>query len=203
VIYKTGEYELTNFELTNHYDPRQVHTIAKFDEKRAISCIYYDGDQKNYHIKRFLIETSTLDKKFMFITDHNRSELLMASFEKRPRIEIRFKKQRKSEVETQLFKVDEMIEVKGWKALGNKLVYDKIVEIKILNPEVDEEEGDEEDEISDNVNADIEENNEELEIENEEKPESEEQELKLPDLPSDDENKSNNATQEGEQLGLF
>jgi topoisomerase IV subunit A len=203
VIYKTGEYELTNFELTNHYDPRQVHTIAKFDEKRAISCIYYDGDQKNYHIKRFLIETSTLDKKFMFITDHNRSELLMASFEKRPRIEIRFKKQRKSEVETQLFKVDEMIEVKGWKALGNKLVYDKIVEIKILNPEIDEEEGDEEDEISDTVNADIEENEEELEIENEEKAESDEQELKLPDLPSDDENKSNNATQEGEQLGLF
>jgi topoisomerase-4 subunit A len=203
VIYKTGEYELTNFELTNHYDPRQVHTIAKFDEKRAISCIYYDGEQKNYHIKRFLIETSTLDKKFMFITDHNRSELLMASFEKRPRIEIKYKKQRKSEVETQLFKVDEMIEVKGWKALGNKLVYDKIVEIKVLNPEIDEEEGDEEDEISAIENVDIEENNEELEIENEEKAESEEQELKLPNLPSDDQNKSDDATQEGEQLGLF
>jgi topoisomerase-4 subunit A len=99
--------------------------------------------------------------------------------------------------------VDEMIEVKGWKALGNKLVYDKIVEIKILNPEIDEEEGDEEDEISDIVNADIEENNEELEIETEEKSDRAEQELKLPDLPSDDENKSNNATQEGEQLGLF
>ncbi|MBP6618687.1 MAG: DNA gyrase/topoisomerase IV subunit A [Leadbetterella sp.] len=201
VIYKTGEYELTNFELTNHYDPRQVHTIAKFDEKRAISCIYYDGDQKNYHIKRFLIETSTLDKKFMFITDHNRSELLMASFEKRPRIEIQFKKQRKSEVETQLFKVDEMIEVKGWKALGNKLVYDKIVEIKTLDPEIEEEEGEEE--ILEIANADIEENDEELEIENEETIESEDQELKLPDLPSDDQNKSNNATHEGEQLGLF
>ncbi|MCP9754165.1 DNA gyrase/topoisomerase IV subunit A [Lacihabitans sp. CCS-44] len=202
VIYKTGEYELTNFELTNHYDPRQVHTIAKFDEKTAISCIYYDGDQKNYHIKRFLIETSTLDKKFMFITDHNRSELLMASFEKRPRIEIKFKKQRKSEVETQLFKVDEMIEVKGWKALGNKLVYDKIVEINTLDPEIEEEEGEEE-EILEIANADIEENDEELEIENEETTESEDQELKLPDLPSDDQNKSNNATHEGEQLGLF
>jgi topoisomerase-4 subunit A len=94
-----------------------------------------------------------------------------------------------------------MIEVKGWKALGNKLVYDKIVEIKTLDPEIEEEEGEEE--ILEIANADIEENDEELEIENEETTESEDQELKLPDLPSDDQNKSNNATHEGEQLGLF
>jgi topoisomerase-4 subunit A len=206
VIYKSGEYELTNFELTNHYDPRQVHTIAKFNEKRAISCIYYDGEQKNYHIKRFLIETSTLDKKFMFITDHNRSELLMASYDKRPRIEIKFKKQRKSEVEKLLFKVDEMIEVKGWKALGNKLVYDKIIEIKTLDPEAEEEEDEELDdaEVQEMVNSDIEENDEELAIEseNEGNIEPEKGELKLPDLPSDEHNKTDNAG-EGEQLGLF
>lgn len=205
VIYKTGEYELTNFELTNHYDPRQVHTIAKYDEKRAISCIYYDGDQKNYHIKRFLIETSTMDKKFMFITDHNRSELLMVAYDKRPRVEIKFKKQRKSEVETSIFKVDEMIEVKGWKALGNKLVYDKIVEIKILEPEIDEEEDESDDEIIiEMASSDIEENNEELDIETEgeEKAEGEETEINLPDLPSDEQNKSGNGS-EGEQLGLF
>jgi len=206
VIYKSGEYELTNFELTNHYDPRQVHTIAKFNEKRAISCIYYDGEQKNYHIKRFLIETSTLDKKFMFITDHNRSELLMASYDKRPRIEIKFKKQRKSEVEKLLFKVDEMIEVKGWKALGNKLVYEKIIEIKTLDPEAEEEEDEELDdaEVQEMVNSDIEENDEELAIEseNEGNIEPEKGELKLPDLPSDEHNKTDSAG-EGEQLGLF
>jgi topoisomerase-4 subunit A len=205
VVYKSGEYELTNFELTNHYDPRQVHTIAKFDEKRAISCIYYDGEQKNYHIKRFLIETSTLDKKFMFITDHNRSELLMSSYDKRPRVEIHFKKQRKSEVEKLLFKVDEMIEVKGWKALGNKLVYDKIIEIKTLDPEADEEDEELDDaEVQEIVNNDIEENDEELviEFENEENIVPEKAELKLPDLPSDEHNKIDNAG-EGEQLGLF
>jgi topoisomerase-4 subunit A len=206
VIYKSGEYELTNFELTNHYDPRQVHTIAKFNEKRAISCIYYDGEQKNYHIKRFLIETSTLDKKFMFITDHNRSELLMASYDKRPRIEIKFKKQRKSEVEKLLFKVDEMIEVKGWKALGNKLVYEKIIEIKTLDPEAEEEEDEELDdaEVQEMVNSDIEENDEELAIESENEGNivPEKAELKLPDLPSDEHNKTDNAG-EGEQLGLF
>ena len=147
VIYKTGEYELTNFELTNHYEQRQVQSIAKFSEKGVISCIYYDGDQKNYHIKRFSIETSTLDKKFLFITDHNRSELMMVSYDKKPRIEIKFKKQRKSETETLIFKMEELIEVKGWKALGNKLNYDKIIEIKVLPSEQDAEEEEEEDSI--------------------------------------------------------
>jgi topoisomerase IV subunit A len=149
VIYKTGEYELTNFELTNHYDPRQVHTIAKYNEKNAISCIYYDGDQKNYHLKRFVIETSTLDKKFLFITDHNRSEMLMVSYDKKPRVEIQFKKLRKSETETMVFRIEEMIEVKGWKALGNKLNYEKIVNLKMLPPEiVMEDEVEEEEEIN-------------------------------------------------------
>jgi topoisomerase-4 subunit A len=142
----------------------------------------------------------------MFITDHNRSELLMASYDKRPRIEIKFKKQRKSEVEKLLFKVDEMIEVKGWKALGNKLVYEKIIEIKTLDPEAEEEEDEELDdaEVQEMVNSDIEENDEELAIEseNEGNIEPEKGELKLPDLPSDEHNKTDSAG-EGEQLGLF
>ena len=202
VIYKTGEYELTNFELTNHYDPRQVHTIAKFDEKRAVSCIYYDGDQKNYHIKRFLIETSTLDKKFLFITDHNRSEILMVSYDKKPRIEVKFKKLRKSDPETLLFKVEEMIEIKGWKALGNKLVYDKIDDIKILEPEIEEEE---EDNVSEINNQDIEENEEELLVEGEEEKKDSPTEKKFSpiELPSEDKLKGEEGSQDGEQLGLF
>jgi topoisomerase-4 subunit A len=205
VIYKTGEYELTNFELTNHYDPRQVHTIAKFEEKKAVSCIYYDGDQKNYHIKRFFIETSTLDKKFLFITDHNRSEILMVSYEKKPRIEVKFKKLRKSDPETLLFKVEEMIEIKGWKALGNKLVYDKIVDIKILEPEIDEEEDEEEDTISEINNEDIEENEEEILVEGEEEKKDPPTEKKFSpiELPSEDKLKGEEGSQDGEQLGLF
>ncbi|MCP9766892.1 DNA gyrase/topoisomerase IV subunit A [Lacihabitans sp. LS3-19] len=206
VIYKTGEYELTNFELTNHYDPRQVHTIAKFDEKRAVSCIYYDGDQKNYHIKRFLIETSTLDKKFLFITDHNRSEILMVSYEKKPRIEVKFKKLRKSDAETSLFKVEEMIEVKGWKALGNKLVYDKIIDIKILEPEIEEEEDEDvEESVLEMNNEDIEENEEELNVEGEEEIKDADTEKKFTniELPSEDKPKGGEAAHDGEQLGLF
>jgi topoisomerase IV subunit A len=199
VIYKNGEYELTNFELTNHYEPRQVHTIAKYNEKGVISCIYYDGDQRNYHIKRFIIETSTLDKKFLFLTDHNRTELLMASYDAKPRIEIKYKKTRKSEQETELFKVEELIEVKGWKALGNKLNYEKIVDIKMLEPEIPEETEDEEvvDQVLEDQNDDNEEDDDSASEATEVSENEEKEEPKATNKPKDDDHDS-----EG-QLGLF
>jgi topoisomerase-4 subunit A len=53
---------------------------------------------------------------------------------------------------TQLFNLHEIIEVKGWKAMGNKLVNGKVVSVTILNEEniiesieLDDETDDEED----------------------------------------------------------
>ncbi len=136
VIYKTGEYELTNFELTNHYDPRQVMLIRKYDEKGIISAFYYDGESQNYYVKRFMIETSTMDKKFLFITDHNRSQLLAISNDDLPRVELKFKEERRSAVETKEFKVEEMVDVRGWNAKGYKLNYSTVKEVKMLKPEI-------------------------------------------------------------------
>lgn len=134
VIYKTGEYELTNFELTNHYDTRQVFLITKLEVSKPISAIYYDGEQRLYLVKRFHMETSTLDKRFNFLNDHNRTELLMASHDSFPRIEIKFKKDRKSGILTETLEVEDMVDVRGWKAQGNRLAMMKIEKIKMLEP---------------------------------------------------------------------
>lgn len=178
VLYNTGEYELTNFELTNHYDPRQVVAISKFFEKRPVSCIYLDGEHRNHHVKRFVIETSTMDKKFSFISEHPKSELVFASYDWKPRLEIKHRKDRKTEVTTELYKLEEMIDVKGWKALGNKLPFDKVVNLKILDPEPVEEE-------------EIEEVEDEL---------TEEHTEEEPEAPEFDHDKPSG---EGEQLPLF
>jgi topoisomerase-4 subunit A len=136
VIYKTGEYELTNFELTNHYDPRQVMLITKYREDGIISAFYYDGDSQNYYVKRFVVETSTMDKKFLFITDHNRSQLMTASYDDLPRVELKYKEERRSPIETQEFKVEEMVDVRGWNAKGYKLNYSTVKEVKMLKPAI-------------------------------------------------------------------
>ncbi len=46
VCYRNGDYELTSFELTNRYEPKDVVLIEKFDIQKVISAIYFDGGTK-------------------------------------------------------------------------------------------------------------------------------------------------------------
>lgn len=142
VIYKDGSYELTNFDLTNHYVSNEVLLVRKFDSKLPITALYYDGGQKQHFIKRFTIETSSLDKKFVFISDSKNSKLILASTDKRPRFEIVHAKNEKRDQLHEEFVVEDLIDIRGWKAMGYKLAIDKFKDIRWLEslPEPPEEE---------------------------------------------------------------
>ncbi|WP_420155222.1 hypothetical protein [Siphonobacter sp.] len=56
----------------------------------------------------------------------------MASVDAHPRIEVATKEKDKGPVEKEEVAVDEFVEVRGWKALGNKLSSHKVVEVKTL-----------------------------------------------------------------------
>jgi topoisomerase IV subunit A len=130
VCYKTGEYELTSFELTNRYEPSNVLLIEKFDEDKVISAIHFDGGTKTFYVKRFQIETTTLNKKFNFITDHKQSYLKVVSTEKQPQISVKILKGKEEEVME--YDMDMLIDVKGWKAIGNKLSSHEVKEITLI-----------------------------------------------------------------------
>ncbi len=84
VVYNSGQYELTSFELTNRYDPEQVVVLEKYRENRIITAIYSDGSSKQSFVKRFIIETSTANKKFTFISEARGSRLLFVSLDEKP-----------------------------------------------------------------------------------------------------------------------
>ena len=128
VCYKSGDYELTSFETTNRYDAPNVVLIEKFDPDKVLSAIYFDGGSKTYYIKRFQIETTTLNKNFNFISDHKNSYLKLISTEKQPQARVTLVKGK--EEEEMEYDLDMLIDVKGWKALGNKL---STYEIKSLS----------------------------------------------------------------------
>jgi topoisomerase-4 subunit A len=138
VIYKDGQYEFTNFELTNRYEQKDILKVVKYDQERPISCLYYEGENKIYYIKRFKIETTTIDKKFLFITDTKNSRLLAACLDKYPRFEIKTKADKKSSIETQTILVDEFVEIRGWKAIGQKINAYEVLEVKQLEPKPEE-----------------------------------------------------------------
>lgn len=130
VFYKNGDYELTTFELTNRYEANNVLLIEKFDQEKVFSAIYYDGTSKIHFVKRFLIETTTLNKKFNVISDHKQSTLVVISSDKQPQVKVLLEKgKEKEEVE---YDLDMLIDIKGWKSIGNKLSSHKVLDVKLL-----------------------------------------------------------------------
>lgn len=152
VCYKSGDYELTNFELTNRYESNDVLLIEKFDPEKVLSAVYYDGGSKNYFVKRFQIETTTLNKKFNFITDHRSSALKLISSEKQPQVKAIVTKGK--EEEEQVYDLDMIIDVKGWKAMGNKLSSYPIKSLELIAQKKEEKQSSKEenkDEDSDEI----------------------------------------------------
>jgi len=79
-------------------------------------------------VKRFQIETNTLDTAFKFITEESGSKLYYATLEENPVVRFSYKKDRKKTEE--VLDLNEFVDIKGWKALGNKLGDYKILKIE-------------------------------------------------------------------------
>ena len=129
VLYKDGMYELTGYDLTNRYEPKDLIRLEKFVPERAITVVYFEALQKNYFAKRFRIETTTMDKKFSFIGDTKGSKLIFVSTDAHPRMEVVLEKS-KTETQKEEIVLDSFVDVRGWKALGNRVSPLKIKEIK-------------------------------------------------------------------------
>ena len=166
VFYKNGDYELTTFELTNRYEANEVVLIQKFDPEKVISAVYFDGATKTYFVKRFLIETTTINKKFNLISDHKQSFLKIVSTDKQPQVKAVLQKGK--EKEEQEFDLDILIDVKGWKAIGNKLSSYPVLELVLIesntNTSEPEEESDSKGDTDPKEETDTTEAEEDLEI---------------------------------------
>ena len=136
-IYSSGNYELTNFELTNRYPAEEIKYLKKFEPLAIISAVYFDGSNKTHLIKRFHLETTSLDKKFLFISDHKTSKLIAITDNYAPNVQIKHKPDGKTN-ELEIIPIEDIAEVRGWKALGSKLNYPKLVEVSFLETEEDE-----------------------------------------------------------------
>jgi topoisomerase-4 subunit A len=136
VIYKNGEYQLYNFDLSNHFDP-DILTIEKFDSEKILSVVYYDAEQKYYYVKRFEID-EVEGKRIRFIGDNQANKLISITWVRYPRFEIEFGGKH-SERENEIIEVAEYIGIKSWKAKGKRLSNYKIENVKEVEPVVKDE----------------------------------------------------------------
>jgi topoisomerase-4 subunit A len=135
VVYKDGSYELNAPDLNKHFDLPNIVLLRKLEPDTVVSAVYLDGETKTHYVKRFKIETSTLDKRFTFISETKGSKLLGATAFAEPEVEVGFQRDKKADKEKEKIRLDQFIEVKGWKAMGNKLSYFKIHNLTLLTDE--------------------------------------------------------------------
>ncbi len=133
IIYKDGSYEVQEFQARRQYNPKEIFHIGKFDPERVINAVYYEGGKGWTVVKRFLIETTSIGQRFKFITEHPQSKLLFVSLSANPKISYSMRlKGRKMEGQIALA---DFMDVKGWKAIGNKLSDKRLSSIKEVSEE--------------------------------------------------------------------
>ncbi|HLL43010.1 MAG TPA: DNA gyrase/topoisomerase IV subunit A [Segetibacter sp.] len=129
VIYDDGNYEITDTELTQRFEPERILLIEKFYPEKTITAVYLDAEREQYNIKRFRIETSSVKTKFLFIKEGKGNRLEAVTTEEDPVLILHIEKG--SQVTTQKIQIGGFVEIMGWKAMGNKLVnYSKDVQME-------------------------------------------------------------------------
>ncbi len=130
IITQKGYVKTIVPEITVHFDNDMI-VLEKWNPKKPISAIYWEGEKERYYVKRFLIEN--VDKEELFISDHPKSNLEIVFTDHRPMAEIIYSKVRgKEQKPSTEINLEEFIAIKGLKALGNQLTSDKIKQINQL-----------------------------------------------------------------------
>ncbi|HEY3405167.1 MAG TPA: DNA gyrase/topoisomerase IV subunit A [Ohtaekwangia sp.] len=134
-FFRNGSYRITNYELTTRFDPEKVLLVEKFDIEKPVSAVYVDGESKQYMVKRFMIETSTLDKEFGFISESIGSRLVAVTTSEAPEVEVELIKNKDKGKVVETMNLEELVDIKGWKALGNRLSQFKVTKVSTLQEE--------------------------------------------------------------------
>lgn len=128
-FYRDGSYEIDDFDLNNRYEVEQLLEIRKFDPTAIISAVYFDGHKGWTVVKRFVIETTTTGQRFPFITDHKQSKLYLVGTHPDPEVEYKYLDDKKVQ-QHEIALLSDIVDIKGWKALGNLLVKFPLLEIQ-------------------------------------------------------------------------
>src|SRR5690606_15094826 len=119
-------------ELTTHFEDNMI-VLEKWNPKKPISAIYYNGEKELYYVKRFLIEQA--EREESFISDHADSFLELVTTHWLQKIEIEFTKERgKERNPNHGLGLEEFRSIKGINALGNQLTKEKVKQVNLLEP---------------------------------------------------------------------
>lgn len=127
----SGNYRVARPDLTLYFDDDTLK-VEKFNANRVITAVYYDGEKKEYLVKRFHPEAT--DKLYNFITDHQESKLVLTSTDRYPILQVTYSVFKGKEKLVQTIDIAEQYPIKSEKAKGSKLNYKDIKKLEWLTP---------------------------------------------------------------------
>ncbi|MEN9940172.1 MAG: hypothetical protein RIR61_979 [Bacteroidota bacterium] len=133
-----GNYRIVTPDLLLHFNEVPFY-LERWDAKRALSAVYFDGIKERFMVKRFELEPRG-DGWECFITEHAKSALHVLTAADRSTVSIRFRKVKGKERDDEQLVLEEFIAVKGWKALGNMLHAGPVLHVQLVSAERDEPE---------------------------------------------------------------
>lgn len=136
VVLKDGSYELSNFDLNNHFDEKMIR-IEKHYPEHVYAAVHQDGKSGTYYVKRFSFDDIPLGKRVSFINEEPGSKLVLLTNNPDPMVTIDQLKGKTQTPETVEQPLNELIDVKKIRAQGNRLSFHNVQKVTLLTEEID------------------------------------------------------------------
>ncbi len=131
VITTAGEYYLTTFDLTAHFD-RNILRIEKFDPDKVWSLALWNADQKYYYAKRFSLADDAGFKPQSMVGDNKDSHIVLLSDREEATFRVRFADETREPMDVVMA---DFIDAKSPKAKGKRLTTLEVAKIEDITPE--------------------------------------------------------------------
>jgi topoisomerase-4 subunit A len=94
--------------------------------------VYYDGKTEQYFVKKFCIETTTLNRKFSFIAVAQGSRLVLVTTATSPQLTITYRTSPQAPLQTLCYDLG-ALDVKSRQALGGRLTKHHVTQVELLS----------------------------------------------------------------------
>jgi topoisomerase-4 subunit A len=131
VVLDNGDFYLTNFDLSNHYE-NNIRILEKYDAAKIWTAILYDADQHNQpYIKRFSFDANM--RRQNYLGENKRNRLILLTDEHYARLEVLFGGHDAFR-QPLIIDADEFVPVRTTKAHGKRLTTYTIETVNELEP---------------------------------------------------------------------
>lgn len=130
-VMSSGVYELTSFDLNNHFDDKMI-LIEKYNAEKVYSVVHFDGKSKNYMVKRFMFENTAIGRQTSIISEESGSKLILISGAAQPVVKVEQLKGKSEVKELVELNLADLIDVKGMKAMGNRLSAHTVQTVELI-----------------------------------------------------------------------